>query len=803
MLEPYRVLDLTDVRGQIAGMILGNLGADVIRVEPPGGSDARRIGPFLKDGPEAERSLNFFAYNRNKRSLELDLETGEGRRQFLALVAGSDFVIDSGPEGSVSFESLRAANPRIVHVRVSAFGSDGPMADRPASDLTVAAVGGPVSLQGDPDRAPVRVSVPQTWRHAGAEAAVAALVGHARMRTTGEAVFADVSAQTAMAWTMLNATTAFAIQHEDFERAGATMQLGNATYSLVHDCADGHVTMLLTGTAMSSVADWVLEEGIVDEAWLAREDWADYDARYWRGEKVNVPNEEFLDQFSRFVAMHSKQTLLRRGLDCGATFAPVQTFDDLLEFEQLEARKYFDEVKLPNGERARVPGAFARSDGQPIAIRRPAPRLGEHTSEILDELREKPRACVVQSEPKRALPFEGLNVVDFSWAGVGPIAGKYLADHGANVVRVEWQNRPDPVRTSGPFMDGKTGWNRSHFYGEFNTSKRSLALDLKHDRAREVTERLLSWSDVVLESFTPGAAARAGIGYEAARAANPGVVMVSTCLMGQDGPFAKMWGYGYHAASIGGFYEVTGYSDRRPIGPWNAYTDTVAPRFIASTLLAALDHKRRTGEGRHIDVAQMETAIQFLAPEILARQANGQNYTRIGNRSLEAAPQGVYPCAGRDLWCAIAVEDDEQWRQLCAVMGDSDWFQGASSMELEARMAAHDEIDKRITSWTREREMDEIVETLASSGVPVAPVQRSSDLLVDPQLAHRDFFRYHEHAEMGRVPYSGHQFRISGYDSGPRSAAPTLGGHTIEVLSEELGFDDDLIGQLFVEGAVA
>ena len=136
-------------------------------------------------------------------------------------------------------------------------------------------------------------------------------------------------------------------------------------------------------------------------------------------------------------------------------------------------------------------------------------------------------------------------------------------------------------------------------------------------------------------------------------------------------------------------------------------------------------------------------------------------------------------------------------------MGDSDWFQGASSMELEARMAAHDEIDKRITSWTREREMDEIVETLASSGVPVAPVQRSSDLLVDPQLAHRDFFRYHEHAEMGRVPYSGHQFRISGYDSGPRSAAPTLGGHTIEVLSEELGFDDDLIGQLFVEGAVA
>ncbi len=808
MLEPYRVLDLTDVRGQIAGMMLGDLGADVIRIEPLGGSAARRVGPFLDSGPAEERSLSFAAYNRNKRSVELDLASPEGRAAFLALVRGADFVLDSGPpsllEGhGLRFEVLLQANPRIVQVHVSPYGADGPHADRPAADLTIAAMAGPVGIQGDPDRPPVRISVPQAWRHAGAEAAVAALVGHARMRTTGEGVFVDVSAQLALTWTMLNAMTAHAIQHQDFERGGSVLQLGNAAYQLVFECADGHLVALPRGPLVESLADWLLSDGVIDQAWLDREDWSTYDARVIRAEELVIPAEEVVARFERFFALHTKQELFARGLELGATLAPVQTLDDLIGFAQLQDRGYFVDLALPNGQSVKAPGAFAKhSVGALPVADRPAPRLGEHTAEVLQELEARPRVRIVEDEAPRTLPFAGLKVADFSWVGVGPISGKYLADHGADVIRVEWEARPDALRAAGPFMDGKPGWNRSHFYGEFNTSKRCLALDLKHERSREVTGRLLEWADVILESFTPGAVDRVGIGYQAARAANPGVVMVSTCLMGQSGPAAAMAGYGYHAAGVAGFYELTGWPDRPPAGPWNAYTDTIAPRFLVATLLSALDHRRRTGEGRLIDLGQMEASLHFLAPEILARQATGERFTRAGNRSPEAAPQGIYPCAGEEQWCAIAVESDSQWESLCAVLGDPEWSRVPALATAQGRIAAHDELDERLSEWTRDQDSEAITSLLLAAGVPAAPVQRSSDLLADPQLLHRGFHHYLEHAEMGRVPYSGHQFRISGYESGPRGPAPLLGGDSFEILSETLGIDGDVIADLVASGAI-
>lgn len=678
LLAPYRVLDLTDDRGQIAGMMLGDLGADVVRVEPLGGSDARRVGPLLTEGDASDRSLSFTAYNRNKRSIEIDFESEEGRSTLLSLVAGADFVLDSGPpnlldEADLDFARLLEVNPQLVHVRVTPFGEDGPYANRPSADLTIAALGGPMSLQGERDRAPVRLSIPQAFRHAGAEAAVAAMIGHARMRTTGAGVFIDVSAQTALTWTMLNAMTASSIQGRDFEREGASLQIGPAGFPLCHECKDGHVIALSLGSLFQKLRPWMLEAGTIDEAWVAKEDWATYDLRIFRGGEFAIPLDELTRTIRRFLKTKTKRELFLPGLEIGATIAPVLTLDDMLSFEQLEDRNYFIDIELPTGQSVRAPGAFARPSKTALEIRHRAPRLGEHTVEILDELTNAPRTRrpLRADEARLEFPLEGLKVADFSWVGVGPISGKYLADHGANVIRIESATRADNLRTAGPYKDDEAGWNRSHFYGEFNTSKRSLALDLKHERAREVTDRLLAWADVVLESFTPGAVDRLGIGYEAARAANPGVVMVSTCLMGQTGRCAHMAGYGYHAAGVAGFFELAGWPDRAPIGPWNAYTDTIAPRFLTTTLLAALDHKRRTGEGQHIDLGQMEAALHFLAPELLARQTTHAVVTRNGNRSRDAAPQGVYPCAGDDEWCAIAVETEEQWQALRRVLGGS------------------------------------------------------------------------------------------------------------------------------------
>ncbi|MFO0688348.1 MAG: CoA transferase [Myxococcota bacterium] len=810
LLAPYRVLDLTDERGALAGRILADLGADVIRVEPRGLCAARRVGPFLAEGPENERSLFFHAYDRGKRSIVLDLDDARGREELLALVSGADFVLDSGPPAlldaaGLDFERLRAANPLLVHVRVSAFGSDGPAADWPASDLTLAALGGPMSVQGDPDRAPVRISVPQAWRHAGAEAAVAALVGHARARTTGEAVFVDVSAQSAMTWTMLNAMTAQATQGFEFQRDGASLDIGPTKFHLVHACKDGYVVALCGGKLIGALRPWLLEAGTIDQAWLDREEWKSYDYRIFRGGEFAIPFDELVATLRRFFATKTRDELFLPALALGVTIAPVMTLDDMLEFEQLKARDYFVPLPLPTGRTVRAPGAFARPSRTPLAEVRPAPRPDEHGAAIRAELAKTPRPRATRSDPadRRALPFEGLRVADFSWVGVGPISGKYLADHGADVIRIESSTRADNLRTAGPYKDNQPGWNRSQFYGEFNTSKRSLALDLKHPRAREVVDPLVRWADVILESFTPGAAARLGFGYEEAARANPSVILVSTCLMGQTGPLAKLAGYGYHAAAIAGFYDLTGWPDRAPVGPWNAYTDTIAPRFLTATLIAALDHRRRTGEGQHIDVGQLEAALHLLAPELLARQATDLRFERRGNRAPDAAPQGAYPCLGEDEWCAIAVGSDAQWQALRRALGDPEWARSSALDGVAGRLAAHDAIDRALSDWTRSRTPREVMRILLEAGVPAGHVQRSRDLLEDPQLRHRRFHRFFEHPEMGRVPYSGHAFRIRGYDNGPRGPAPLLGGESFEILAESLGFEPDRIADLMASGALS
>ena len=809
LLEVYRVLDLTDVRGQLGGMILADLGADVIRVEQPGGSDARRVGPFADDGPEGACSLSFAAYNRNKRSVEIDLTTDDGRAKFLDLVRGSDIVLDSGPpalldEVGLSHDALLEANAQLVHVRVTPYGHDGPFAERPAADLSIAAMSGQMSLLGDADRPPVRISIPQVWRHAGAEAAVAALIGHARARTTGKGVFVDVSAQSTMTWTMLQAMTASAINGADYERDGSLSQLGPRKIPMVHPAKDGHVSGPVIWGQLEKMVPWMKEAGAIDDEWLGREEWEEYDYRLFRSDGFVIEPQELCEKVDAFLINLSKETIFARGLELGVTLVPVKSIEELLTFPQLLARNYFEEVTLANGVSCKAPGAFVKIGNGQSVISRNAPAIGEHTAEVLQELASCPRQPVTADPPgsSPALPFEGLKVADFSWVGVGPMTGKCLADHGADVIRIESTKRADALRTAGPYKDNIDGWNRSQFFGEFNTSKRSLTLDLSHERAGEVTKEILEWADVVLESFTPGTVDRMGIGYEAAKAANPGVIYVSTCLAGQSGPLAHMAGYGYHAAALAGFYGLTGWSDGVPCSPGLAYTDTIAPRFLTATLLAALDHHRRTGEGSYIDLSQLEASIHFLAPEILAIQTTDQSFTRNGNRSADAAPQGAYPCTGDDQWIAIAVENDEQWQSLRGLLGDPEWALDGKLDSAGGRIESHDLIDGHLANWTKEQSPKEVMARLCSAGIPAGHVQRSSDLLEDPQYNHRGFHRYLEHGEMGRVPYSGHQYRISGYDHGPRGPAPLIGEASFEILTASFGLDDERVADLMANQVI-
>ena len=391
MLSPYTVLDLSDGRGEMASMILGDLGANVVKVEPPYGSSSRRMGPFLEDAPEPENSLQFFAFNRNKRGVTLDVTTKAGRAALLRLAEKADFVIESAGPGEMAklglgFDAFEKANPSIIYVAISAFGQDGPHADYVASDLTLAAMGGPMSVQGNPERAPVRLSVPQAWLHASSEAAVAALTAHALMIQTGQGQFVDVSAQTSMIATMLHARLAHAIQGSDMERAGSVLQAGAIELPLVHECADGYVVLIPTGATMTGMVPWMVEDGIVPEEWIEGEDWATYDRRFLQQQPVVYALEDVFDAIRRCVLLHTKADMLDRGLRDNVTIAPINTVEDLTKFHQLEERGYWLMAPLPDGTDTAVAGILAQLSETPLDVKRWAPKLGQHNHEILIEM---------------------------------------------------------------------------------------------------------------------------------------------------------------------------------------------------------------------------------------------------------------------------------------------------------------------------------------------------------------------------------------------------------------------------------
>jgi crotonobetainyl-CoA:carnitine CoA-transferase CaiB-like acyl-CoA transferase len=806
MLSPYRVLDLTDFRAELGPLLLAGLGADVVKVEPPGGSPSRREPPLDPSLPAGLQSLRFHALNRGKRSVVLDLDSPAGRAAFERLVASADFLFENADPGAmaargIGFERLREVNPRLVYVATTPFGQDGPYSRYLATDLTLAAMGGMMALNGERDRRPVRITVPQTWYHAAAESAVGAMVAHHRRLATGEAQFVDVSVEAAIFWTGLNAMIAHAIQGADIERSGTVLQLSTLTTPLVYACADGEVVLITTTATLLCLVPCLVRDGTVSAEWAAAEDWKTYEARMLTGKPLVHSLPEVQEKTRTYCSKYRKAELFAQGLAVGATLAPVNTVADVLAFDHLVVRDYWDRYRLPGGRELRAPGPFVRLSRKPVAFRRPAPAVGEHGRELEGEPRGAARPVPPRSGS--SLPFEGVKIADFSWIGVGPITAKYLADHGATVVRVETEHPADRLRLVGPFKDNVAGVNRCQFFASFNTSKMSLALNLKRPEGLEVAKRLIQWADICLDSFTAGTMADLGLGYEVARELNPSVIMASTCLLGQTGPAARLAGYGYHAAAICGFYEITGWDDRPPAGPFNAYTDTIAPRFLAMTLMAALDHRRRTGEGQYLDQAQMESSLYFLAPELLHRQLGGRMPRRAGNESPTDAPHDAYPCAGEDEWCAIAVETDSQWRALRQAMGDPEWAAAASLATAAGRLARRDEIGAKLAEFTRRHEPRALMDLLQAAGVPAGMVQRSSDHLEDPQLAHRRFFRPMAHPEMGEVPYEGHQFRIAGYDNGPQTPAPCLGEHSIAVLQELLGYGDEDLARLAASGVLA
>ena len=401
-----------------------------------------------------------------------------------------------------------------------------------------------------------------------------------------------------------------------------------------------------------------------------------------------------------------------------------------------------------------------------------------------------------------ALPLAGVKIVDLMWVIAGPSATRVLADYGATVVRLESTQRLDAARTIGPFQEGSPGPENSGLFQNVNAGKLGLTLDLTSEAGRVVFLDLVRWADVVTESFSPKAMRSLGLDYETLRQVKPDLIMLSSCLMGQTGPMANFAGFGNLAAAISGFFSLTSWPDRAPAGPFSAYTDYVSPRFTAMAILAALDYRRRTGEGQYIDQSQAESALHFLGPALLDYTVNDREQTPTGNRDPHMAPHGVYAAAGDDRWIALAVQTEEQWEGLCAVMQRPDLAQDSRFATLTSRLAHQDELDAIITDWTRTREVFDLETTLQAHGIAASVVQRLYDLYDDPQLRHRGHFVSQEHPIHGATTVENSRFTLSRTPARIGRAAPTLGRDNHEVLGAILGYSAERISALEGQGVL-
>lgn len=397
-------------------------------------------------------------------------------------------------------------------------------------------------------------------------------------------------------------------------------------------------------------------------------------------------------------------------------------------------------------------------------------------------------------------PLSGVKILDFSTTLAGPVATRYLSDYGATVIKVETSRRPDTLRTHMPFGPRGPGIDRSAYFALYNAGKLSIALDMEKPGARSVAVRLVRWADILLEAFTPRVMKGWGLSYDEVRTIKPDIIMASQCLQGQTGPHRDHRGYGQMASALTGWYEVTGWPDREPVGPYGAYSDFITWGYLQVLLLAALDHRDRTGEGQYIDVAQYESALNFATTAILDYDANGRVARRNGNRDETMSPHGVFPCAGEDRWCAIAVRDESEWRRFCECMGAPGLADDPRFATLQARKLHEDLLESIVSEWTATKPPEEVQERLQKHGVAAGMVARPDDLFCDPQFAHRTQFMPLEHPELGPHHVITSPFRLSGADNFPSSPAPLLGQHTDLICREFLGMSEDEIAQLAADG---
>jgi len=835
LLPRLRVLDLTDERGLIAGRVLADLGADVVQVEPLAGSSARRRVPRVPvtDPEAAEQSYVWEAFAANKRGLAVDLDSSEGADLLRRLATVADVLIENDgpvvqrPRG-LDHDQLRAGNPGLVYVSITAFGRSGPKAGYAASDLVLWAAGGVLDEHRDGTRPPLRISLPQAYLHAGLDAADGALIALLGRVTSGRGQLVDVSVQACLGAATLGHVLTYAVGdiprdmtegHSLEARRVDESGSGSGTDPKLKKwpCADGLVEFHLglgpaAGRFTNNFLAWMQSEGALPEEFDGL-DFVTLPARIRAGDFTDDDTLRLRAAVGVFLIGRTKAQVLAAALEHKLLCVPIFDTADVFGSPQLAEREFF--VTVGQGDRRRtLPGPFARvSERGALTLERPAPVLGEHTEEVVAEWLGEPAATgatepttgVEPVEVSSALPLAGLKVLDFSWVVAGPVVGRALADFGATVVRVESSTRIETARFMQPFQNAELGPENSALYSTWNAGKLGVTLDLQSDDGRQVARDLVAWADVVVESFSPGLMKRWGLDYATLAADRPDLIMLSTSINGQTGSLSRLAGYGNIGAALSGFQAIVGWPDGSPIGPFGPYTDYVGPRFSLAALLAALDHRRRTGRGAYLDVAQVEAGVWLQSPELADHADQGTRLERLGNADREFAPHGVYPTLSDEApqearYVAIAVTTDAQWAALADAIGRPDLAGDPTLAVAAGRHQRAVELDAAVADWTARHRGLDVEQKLQALGVPAHISSSSRDFCTDPQLAYRGHLVTVAHPLHGSTVVEGPRYLLSETPGRVRAAAPTFGQHNRQVLTELLGYSTAEVDRLGAAG---
>ncbi|HJY50763.1 MAG TPA: CoA transferase [Stellaceae bacterium] len=849
MLAGLRVIEIADERAEYAGLLLAGLGAEVIKIEPPEGNATRRIGPFLEDRPGLERSLFFWNYNRNKKSVVLDLGEGRGREDLLRLLGGADILLDASCGAlntalDLDSAALNAQFPTLVTARMTPFGNDGPWADFKGSDLIHLALGGVMMNCGyDPDpnleydTPPIAPQIWHAYHIAGEQLAAGIIAALIHRERSGEgqdvslAIHEAVSKnpeQDIMYWVMRRVPLWRLTNRHAAE-------FPNHSPGICHT-KDGRwfITHGMGARDLKNLVPLLTRYGAQADLQPPPPD-ADLRARQVPGTAGSDERRaHMLDVVQRFVrAWTYKDMPWRDAQDAGLLWAPLRKPHENALDEHWLARKTFADVEHPElGRSFRYPTSKWLATKTSWQVGRRAPLLGEDTAAVLGEpVRrpsiparprrvENPRVSALHNKP---FPLQGIKILDFAWFLASAGGTRFLAAMGAESFKVEWKDNPDTRLAAMAPLGGRAardaatgplpGVRDSDMGGQFNNKnagKRGISLNIRHPKGLQIAKDLVRICDVVAEGFSPGVLQRLGLGYDVMKSIRPDVIYIQQSGMGAHGTYGRMRTVGPVAAAFGGQGEMSGLPEpAMPVGWGYSYLDWMGAYGYALALLGAIYHRERTGEGQWIDASQCESGIFLTGATILDWSANERTFHRYGNRSpyKPAAPHGAYRCEGKDRWIAIACFTDDEWRALAQVAGHGDWLDDHRFDTLEHLLQHQDSLDAAVEAWTRTQDRWDCMMKLQRAGVPAGVCQNAEDRVdTDPQLKHLKWLTEVTGTKIGTWPIYELPMKLSrtpAYIGGPTDrGAPCYGEDNMWVLTELLGRTRSEVERLAEEGVI-